>query len=368
MVRLLIAPDGFKGTLRADEAAAAIASGWHRARPDHHLLVKPLSDGGPGFVHAMAMARGVPVRTTSTVHALGAPVEAAWCLDGEDAFLEPAEVVGLGHGLDVHRATSRGLAAPLLDAIAAGARRVVIGFGGTCVVDAGAGLLAGLGATAVDAQGAPVPLDAGPDALARVASVDLAPAQRAVDGVALVAAVDVDVPLLGPRGAVQGFAPQKGADAAELPVLEAALAAFAAGCGRRADGRDAAVLLGAGAAGGLGYAVLRLDGTRASGLRLVWDESRIDLDGIDLVITGEGSLDWQSMTGKVVAGVAARAQERGVPVIAIAGRVLISPRERVDMGLDAAYALTDMVGEERALSDAAGALADAAERLVRTWG
>ena len=367
-MRLLIAPDGFKGTLRADEAAAAIARGWQRRRPDDEILQRPLSDGGPGFVHAIAAARGVAVRHTSVAHALGGMVDAAWCLDGSSAFLEAAEAVGLDRGLDVERATSVGLAALLREAVAAGARTIVVGLGGTAVVDAGAGLLAGLGATAVDAEGAPVPLDAGPRALARVASVNLAPALALLEGVELIAAVDVDVPLLGARGAVQGFAQQKGADPEDLPALESAIGAFSAACGRRVDGKDAAVMLGAGAAGGLGFALFRLGGSRASGLRRVWDDSRIDLAGIDLVITGEGSLDWQSLEGKVVSGVAMRAQERGTPIIAIAGRVLISPRERIDLGLDAAYSLVDIVGEERALGDPAGALADAAERLVRTWG
>ena len=367
-MRLLIAPDGFKGTLRADEAAAAIARGWRRARPTHELVERPLSDGGPGFVHAMASARGVEVRHTGTRHAVEGLVDAAWCIDGTTAFLEAAQVVGVDRGLDVQRATSIGLASIVRDAIAAGARTIVVGLGGTACVDGGAGLLAGLGATAHDSLGESVPLDAGPSALSRIATVDLEPALRLLADVELVAAVDVDVPLLGARGAVLGFAPQKGARAEDLPALEAAIATFAAACGRRADGKDAAVMLGAGAAGGLGFALLRLGGVRASGLRRVWDDSRIDLDGIDLVITGEGSLDWQSLEGKVVAGVAMRAQERGIPVIAIAGRVLITPRERIDLGLDAAYSLTDMFGEERATSDAAGALADAAERLVRTWG
>lgn len=367
-MRLLIAPDGFKGTLRADEAAAAIARGWRRARPEHVLIERPLSDGGPGFVHAMASARGVPVRWSSAPHALGGRVDAAWCMADGTAFLEAAQVVGLDRGLDVHAATSTGLGVLIGEALSAGASTIVVGLGGTCVVDAGAGMLAALGARAVDASGEAVRLDAGPAALARVATVELTPVTERLSGVELVAAVDVDVPLLGARGAAHGFAQQKGASAAEVPELEAALGAFAAACGRRDDGRDAAVMLGAGAAGGLGFGLMRLGASRASGFQRVWDDSRIDLDGVDLVITGEGSLDWQSLEGKLVAGVAARAQERGIPVIALAGRVLITPRERIDIGLDAAYSLVEMVGEERALGDAAGALEDAAARLVRTWG
>ncbi len=367
-MRILVAPDAFKGTLDADEVALAIASGWRRARPNHDLQLKPLSDGGPGFVRAMALAHGVPLRELRARHSLGGVVDARWTLSGDTAYLESAQVVGLSRGLDVLAAHSSGVGELLLAALDAGARRVVLGLGGTNVTDAGAGLLSSLGAIAVSAVGDPVPLDRGPLPLARVTAVDLGRPLARLAGVDVVVASDVDVPLLGPRGAVFGFAAQKGASDEQLPELEAALAAFADACGRRGDGRDAAVMLGSGAAGGLGFSLLRLGARRLPGIDLVWDESGIDLTDVDLVITGEGSLDWQSLQGKVISGVARRAQERGIPVIAIAGRVVITPRERVDMGLDAAYSVSEMFGESRSLGEPAQALADAAERLVRTWG
>lgn len=367
-VHVLIAPDAFKGTLAADEAARAIALGWSRARPSHALLVKPLSDGGPGFVAALAEAHGVPLLRCRVTHSLGETVDAHWCMHAGTAYVESAQAVGLDRGLDVMRAASSGVGQLLRCAVDAGATRIVVGLGGTNVTDGGAGMLAALGATATDGAGRPVPLDQGPQALANVTEVHLEAPLEAMHGVELVLATDVDVPLLGPRGASLGFGPQKGATDAQLPLLEHALGCFAEACGRREDGRDPAIALGAGAAGGLGFALLRLGGRRESGIDFVWDESGIELAGIDLVVTGEGHLDWQSMRGKVVSGVARRAQDRGVPVIAIAGRVGITPRERSEMGLDAAYSLVDMFGEARATGDPAATLADAAERLTRTWG
>lgn len=367
-MRILVAPDGFKGTLSAAEAAAAIRAGWLRARPDHAVICKPLSDGGPGFVQAMATAHGVPVLSTPARHSLGGVVTAQWCRHGGTAYVESAQVAGVDRGFDIWNATSAGVGDVIATALETGVERVVVGLGGTNVSDGGAGLLARLGATATDATGASVPLEAGPGALTSVAAVDLAPVMAQLDGVEVLVATDVDVPLLGARGAAHGFASQKGADGEDLPRLEQVLDGFARACGRRPDGKDAALMLGAGAAGGLGFALLRTGGARVPGIGFVWDESGISLDGVDLVVTGEGSLDWQSMQGKVISGVARRAQQRGIPVIALAGRVLITPRERVDMGLDAAYSVSEMLGEARSLGEPAQALADAAARLVRTWG
>ena len=367
-MRILVATDAFKGTLAAEQAAAAIAEGWLRDRPQHDVIMKPLSDGGPGFVRAMAVAHGVPVRVTTARHSLGGEVQAEWCMDGATAYLESAQVVGLDRGLDVMTARSIGLGDLLYQAWEAGARRLVIGLGGTNVCDGGAGMLARLHAKAYDAMGGEVPLHQGPAPLVRVARVELLPALKYFEDGELLVATDVDVPLLGPRGAALGFAAQKGASEEQQRALEAALTAFSAACGRRQDGKDASLMLGAGAAGGLGFGLLRLGARRVPGIDFVWEESGIDLAGVDLVITGEGSLDWQSLRGKVISGVARRAQARGIPVIAIAGRVLITPRERGDMGLDATYSVSEMYGAERSLGEPAAALANAAQRLVRTWG
>ena len=367
-MRILFAPDDFKGTLTAAEAAIAMAKGWSETRPDAECVVKPMSDGGPGFVHAMAAAHGVATRHATVVHSLGEPIDAAWCMSGDTAYVEAAAVVGLDRGTDVYRATTVGLGELLLAAVAAGARRVVFGLGGTNINDAGAGMLSALGARAFDEFGQQVSLVSGPRSLARVSRVDLGPAEQSLAGVQLIAATDVDVPLLGPRGATFGFAAQKGASADDLDSLEAAVSTFAAACGRRSDGRDPAVALGAGSAGGLGFALLRLGAMREPGIETVWCESGIDLANVDLVVTGEGCLDWQSMRGKVVSGVARKAQAAGLPAIALAGSVRITPRERSEMGLDAMYSAAELFGEQQSMDDPAGTLQLLAARVARTWG
>lgn len=367
-MRILIAPDDFKGTLSATEAAVAIVEGWSQTRPGTEFHVRPVSDGGPGFVAALATARSVDVRHIEVENSFGAPVDAAWCVAGDTAYLEVAQAVGLQFGADVMHAQSRGIGELVRAAVEAGCRELVLGLGGTNVNDAGAGMLAALGATATDATGDPVPLDLGPLPLCHAASVDLTvPLQLLADCTVRIA-TDVDVPLLGPRGATYGFAPQKGGLDPDLVRLESALAAFAAACGRRADGKDAAVALGAGAAGGLGFALLRLGADRVPGIDFVLDSSDLDLDGVDLIVTGEGSLDWQSMRGKAISGVAQRGLRRGIPVVAIAGRVEITARERSEMGLDAAYSVTEFEGDERALGQPADALTATAARVARTWG
>lgn len=345
-----------------------MAEGWRETRASAECLVKPMSDGGPGFVAAMALGHGVDIRYARVEHSLGGTIDAAWCMAGDTAYLEAAAMVGLDRGTQIYRATSVGLGELLLVAKAAGAKRVVVGLGGTNVNDSGAGMLFALGARAFDELGEPVSLAAGPHALAQVARVELGPAERALAGLQLVAATDVDVPLLGPRGATFGFAAQKGASMDDLVSLEAAVSAFAVACGRRADGRDPAVALGAGSAGGLGFALLRLGGAREPGIDTVWAESGIDLAHVDLVVTGEGCLDWQSMRGKVVSGVARKAQASGLPAIALAGTVRITPRERSEMGLDAMYSAAELFGEQRSLDDPAGTLQQLAARVARTWG
>ena len=367
-VRILIAPDDFKGTLSAAEAAAAIASGWKRTKPAADLIERPLSDGGPGFVEAIAHARGLAVQQTVVRHALGMHVQATWCADGSTAYVEAAQAVGLEFGRDVLRASSYGLGELLAAVRKTEVRRIVVGLGGTCVNDGGAGMLAALGAVATTNNGSPCPLDEGPGALRSIASIDLSAPVAVFDGIELIVATDVDVPLLGPRGATYGFAPQKGAIDLQLVELESAMQRLSDAVGRRADGKDAAVALGAGAAGGLGFALIRLGATRVPGIDTVWAESDIDLTGVDLILTGEGTLDWQSQRGKVVSGVAQRGMNAGIPVVALCGQVEMARRERTETGLAGAYGMVELVGEEAAFDRPAESLATLAERVARTWG
>lgn len=338
-MRVLIAPDDFKGTLSAVQAAEAIAAGWARHAPDDVLLLRPMSDGGPGFVSVVEQARGGQVVTVVVTGPMGDPVPAAFLLDGGTAYVESAQACGLhlvAEGeRDACRATSRGVGELLLAALEAGATRIVVGLGGSSTTDAGAGLLAALGAQAWDAARQPVSLTSGGIALADVVSVDVGPARARFDGIELVIATDVDSPLLGARGAARGFAPQKGADDAAVDDLEAALVIFAAAVGRTPAGKDPAVALGSGAAGGQGYALLHLGGQRVAGIDTV--RQIVDLDACiascDLVITGEGCFDWQSLRGKVVAGVAGAALAQARPAVVIAGRVEVGRREYAALGI-----------------------------------
>jgi glycerate kinase len=379
-VRLLIAPDTFTGTLTAVEAAHAIARGWARTAPDDVVRIAPLSDGGPGFLDVLAASLDGDLLTREVRGPLGGTVAAHVLLVGDTAYVECAQACGL-HLIgiaerDPARTTTFGVGELVAGAVDAGARRIVVGLGGSGTNDAGAGMLAALGATARDARGADAtPLLArGGLALRGVAAVDVRPALQRVAGVELVAASDVDNPLLGLRGATNGFGPQKGADQDLVMRLEGALESFAAAVGRRPDGKDPAVALGAGAAGGLGYALLHLGATRVPGIatvvQIVGLEARIAES--DLVITGEGCFDWQSLRGKVVAGVAAAALEQGRGCVVLAGRVEVGRREYAATGVSGAYAVVDDL-RDRGLDEAlafdapADRLADLAERAARTW-
>lgn len=361
---MLICPDSFTGTLSAHQAAAAIAEGWRRTSPGDELVVRPMSDGGPGFLAAVRSGSGGQLRALEVPGPLGEPVAAGYLRTGDTAWVESALAAGL-HLVPLERrdptvTTSLGVGALIGAALDAGARRVVLGVGGTGTCDGGAGLLAGLGATC-DAPGG---LVAGGSALLGLARVDLGPVLRRVAGVTLEVATDVDVPLLGPRGAARGFAPQKGADPRQVEQLESAMAHWAGLLGRTPDGRSPAVALGAGAGGGIGAALIRLGARRVPGIATVMDAAGIReaIASADLVITGEGALDWQSLHGKVVSGVASTALERGVPVLVLAGRIDIDRREWLAAGVAAAFPAAADPGE-----DPAAGLARAAGRAARTW-
>ena len=380
-MRVLIAPDKFAGTLTAVEAAEAIASGWRRAAPADELALVPVADGGPGWLDVLHHALGGRRVPTLVTGPLGEQVPASVLLVDGTAYVETAQACGLHlvpeERRDPRVTTSRGVGELVSLAVAAGATRIVLGLGGSATNDAGAGFLAALGATAEagDGDDGTALLSQGGLALRSVRSVDLTAAQAAVAGVALVVASDVDNPLLGLRGASNGFARQKGADDAAVMELEGSLERFVAAVGRRADGKDPAVALGAGAAGGLGYALLHLGATREPGIDTVLGTLAFDerVAACDLVVTGEGCFDWQSLRGKVVSGVAARAMEHGRGCVVLAGRVEVGRREYAATGVSGAYAVVDHLRdqglpEEAAFEDPATRLADLAERAARTWG
>ena len=353
-MRVLVAPDKFAGTLTAVEAARAIATGWARRAPADVLDLAPLSDGGPGFVDVLHASLGGELVSVTVSGPLGGVVPAAILRVGDTAYVESAQAVGIHLGKDPLRATSRGLGELLGEAADLGVRRVVVGLGGSGTNDGGAGLLAGLG---VD-----LPAE-GPASLADLGPVDLAPARTRLEGIELVAATDVDNPLLGITGATKTFGPQKGLADADLVRVDALLQRLAEATDRKLAGQK-----GAGAAGGVGFALMLLGAGRVPGIDVVADAVGLAARAsVDLVITGEGSLDFSSAAGKVPYGVAAIALPRLAPCIVLAGQVHLGSRELRAHGIEAAYSLVETLGEERALGDPANALADLAERVARTW-
>jgi len=375
-VRVVIAPDSFGATLTATEAASAIAAGWRRVAPADQLRELPLADGGTGFLEVLhGVLGGHRHRLEVTGPVPGTLLDASWLRVGEEvAYLEAAQACGL-HLVPrpdptlARAATSRGVGELIADAAGtAGVRRVVVGLGGSACTDGGAGALAVLGARPLDADGAAL-VDGG-SALARCASLAAAPTLP--DGVRLVLAADVDNPLLGRHGAAQVFGPQKGADPATVTELDAALRRYVSVLAARTgwDADELATLPGAGAAGGLGAALLACGAERVSGARLVRELSGLDgaLDAADLVLTGEGSFDWQSLRGKLVTAVAEAAAERGLPCLVLAGQVSVGRREAGAIGVDDAYSVAVPAGGiEASMTDPAGTLAALAGDLAAQW-
>ena len=302
-----------------------------------------MSDGGPGFRDAL----GELIRRDSST----AYIESA-------EFCSPSRVDGPWNG------STAAVGIAVRDAIAAGATKVIVGLGGSGTNDGGAGFLASLGATA------DVSLDAGPAGLRDVTKVDLTAVREVVGGVELVGAADVDVPLLGLFGATKTFGPQKGLSDDDLLVVDRILDEFVgAVLGSSPSERRLAETPGAGAAGGLGFGILAAGGTVVRGVDLVADAVGLAAAcaAHDLVLTGEGTFDHTSRSGKVVYGVAQAAADSARPCVVLAGQVTVGSRESRAMGVDAAYAVADLVGLEASLAQPAEALARLAERTARTW-
>ncbi len=369
-MRVLICPDKFAGTLSAVEAAAAVEAGWRARAPRDEVVTLPLADGGPGFIEVLAVALGGNRLPVPTVDPLGRRVTGEILVVGDTAYVESAQACGLhllGRGeRDPNRTTSYGLGVLLVAAMESGVRRVVVGLGGSATNDAGAGMLAALGAAPVTDTGLVLPY--GGAALIDCAGLSGPPRVRA--GVSFVAATDVDNPLTGLHGASAIFGPQKGASLEDVMRLDAALERFASVLEKDLEVTELAARPGAGAAGGIGAALIALGGTVESGIGLVRDAVGLDaaLDAADVVITGEGSFDHQSLRGKVVSGVAAGARDRGVPCVVLAGRVSAGRREAAAAGVTEAHSLVDELGGvDEAMTRPAEGLRRLAERLAGQW-
>lgn len=367
-MRIIVAPDKFAGTLTAPEAARAIAEGWRRTAPEDVLVEAPMADGGPGFVDALQGTFGdaSSIEVVSVPGPLGEPTPVGILLHGDTAYVESAQACGL-HLVEESRpmdASTVGVGRAIAAAVDGGARRIVVGLGGSATSDGGAGLLAALGATA------DVPLDAGPAGLDGVTEVDLGPVRERLAGVELVVAADVETTLLGMFGAARTFGPQKGLTDEQVLTVDHRLDRFVeAVCGTTPAERRVADAKGAGAAGGLGFALLVLGAEVTSGIGLVAQEAGLAelIAEADLVLSGEGAFDYSSRAGKVVHGVAQVAMRHATPCVVLAGRVDVGSREMRALGVESAYGVVDRVGEQAALAEPARHLSDLAARVARSW-
>jgi glycerate 2-kinase len=369
--RAVLAPDKFKGSLTAAEVAEALAAGMVDVLPHLETITLPVADGGDGSV-AAALSAGFDKIIVNAVGPTGEPVQAPYALHGDRAVVELAAVVGLSMlpsgRLDPLASHTYGLGLVIADAIRLGATTIVLGLGGSASTDGGAAMVQALGARLLDSRGRD--LSPGGGRLAGLARLNLEPLRAALGGVTIIVASDVDNPLLGPNGAAAVFGPQKGAGPEELERLEQGLQQWST-IVSEATGRDDAVRAGAGAAGGTGFAALALlNAEIRPGIELILD--LIDFDrrviGADLVVTGEGSLDEQSLAGKAPVGVARAAAGAGVRVVAVAGRLQLSAAQLREAGIAAAYPLTDLEPDlNRCIANASPLLRRMGAQIAKDW-
>ena len=380
-LRVVVAPDSFGGALDSVGVAASIAAGWSRVRPDDEILQRPMADGGEGTLAAVAAALGDAAerRTAETTDPLGRPISADWLLldGGRGAFVEMAAASGLARLSAEERtpdtarvASTRGTGELIGAALDAGVERITIGLGGSATTDGGSGLLRALGVRLVDGSGAD--LHEGGAALARLDRIDPEGLDPRLSNVKLVVASDVTNPLCGSRGAAATYGPQKGADPAAVDELDAALAAWGRAI-ESATGRLVADIPGAGAAGGTTAGLLGFTSALVRpGVEVVAELVALAeaLESADLVITGEGRADEQTLHGKTAMGVATLAGPRRTPVVLLCGG--LGPGAEV---LEAATSLTvvqPIADRPMELAEAIAAterlLIAASGRLARTIG
>ena len=370
MAQVLVAPDKFKGSLSASQVADSVIRGLRAVDESIDAIAIPVADGGEGTL-AAALAAGferVPVMASGPT---GRPVQTAYARRDVLAVVEMADVSGLGRlpggRLEPLRASSRGTGEVIAAALDAGCTSIVLGIGGSACTDGGAGLAQALGADVLDANGRQLP--AGGAALAGIDSVDLSGMHPGLAGADVVVACDVDNPLTGPGGAATVYGPQKGASAADVAVLEEALQRWAAALAA-ATGSDLSDRPGAGAAGGVGLAGLALlGGNLRPGIDLILELVGFAdrLDGARLVVTGEGSLDSQTLHGKAPVGVAAAAGAAGVRTVAVCGTSKLSRADLQGAGIDEAYALVDLEPDvARCMTEAAPLLERLGQKIGRT--
>ncbi|MFJ8928818.1 glycerate kinase [Streptomyces sp. NPDC102364] len=371
---VLIAADKFKGSLTAVQVAQRVTAGLRRVAPEVTVESVPVADGGDGTV-AAAVAAGFERREVRVTGPLGEPVVAAYALREGTAVVEMAEASGLqllpeGEFAPL-TATTYGSGEVITAALDAGARSIVFGVGGSATTDGGAGMLVALGARLLDAEGAPV--GPGGGALAGLASADLSGLDARLADVELVLASDVDNPLTGPKGAPAIYGPQKGATPQDVAELDVALAHYAKVLSESVGPKalEYAESPGAGAAGGIGFgALVGLGASFRPGIEVMLDVLGFApaLERAGLVITGEGSLDEQTLHGKAPAGVASAARAAGVEVVAVCGRLALAPEVLGRAGIRRAYALTDVEPDvARCIAEAGPILEDVAASIAEDF-
>ncbi|MET4096168.1 glycerate kinase [Arthrobacter sp. UYCu712] len=380
-MRIVIAPDKFKGSLSAPDVCRHLEKGLQAGAGGNLEVIRiPVADGGEGTLDA-AVGSGFTRRTVTVAGPTGEPVDAEFAVRNHEAVIEMATASGLallpqvmaGGRPDPETAataTSRGTGQLIRAALDEGCRRIVLGVGGSANTDGGAGLLQGLGARFLDRQGNELP--SGGAALANLHSIDFTDFEPRLVDTRFVLASDVDNPLLGAQGAAAVFGPQKGATQQDVDTLDAALARFVEVLAREIGFRAvrAAEAPGAGAAGGVGFAAIAvLAATRRPGIDVVLGFTGLAerLAGADLVITGEGSLDEQSLLGKTPIGVARAAAAQGVPVIAVCGRTTLAPDQATAAGFEHIYALTALESNVDRCVAEAGALLEQLGTRISGW-
>ncbi|MDF0732169.1 glycerate kinase [Pseudomonas entomophila] len=373
-MKVVIAPDSFKDSLDAAGVARAIAAGLAEVWPEAERIECPMADGGEGTMEAILAASHGELRRQQVRGPLGAGVEAGWgwLAESRTAIIEMAQASGLqllaSAERDACRSSTWGTGELIAAALSAGARRIVLAIGGSATNDGGSGMLRALGLRLLDADGQP--LAEGGLALAQLARIDASQLDPRLAEVQVEVAADVDNPLCGPNGASAIFGPQKGASPAQVAALDQALGHFADHCAQLL-GEDVRDYPGCGAAGGMGFAAKAFMGARfRPGVEVVAELAGLDalVQGADLVITGEGRFDAQTLRGKTPLGVARVAKRHGVPVVVLAGTLGEGYEQLYAHGIDAAFALASgPMSLERACAEAGALLKARAGDIARVW-
>ncbi len=371
-MKIVIAPQAFKGSLSALEAARAMEEGVRRGLSDAQTVLVPVADGGDGTLQTLMDSSGGRILEQEVTGPLGEAVSARWGImgDGDTAVIEMAQAAGLALVPPEKRnplfATTYGVGELIRHTLDRGLRRFIVGVGGSATVDGGAGAAQALGVRLLDDRNEELPF--GGAALARLARIDFSELEPRVRGSRLLVACDVSNPLIGPSGASAVYGPQKGATPEMVAELEGALAHYAQVI-QRGLGIDVRDVLGAGAAGGLAAGLMALLGAELKpGVDIVLDVVGLDrhLETANLVITGEGRLDRQTVFNKAPVGVARRAKARGIPVIAVAGSLGEGYEETYAHGIDVAVAISSPpITLEEAMRDAPRLIAIATEKALR---